>query len=153
MSHLENDSFFFFRFNYLRWITSNSKLSVTSVKYKIVTTSLSSTYDMGLLNLLAVRNDWQGDRHASLWSLKSAVMSEVQSTLTAQAWPLDLQDITGASEHVSIGGWRLRVCFGREDGGWCEGTVSLRSWGWGGGWLEKVASLGDLQRSSCAGGY
>lgn len=72
---------------------------------------------MWLLNLLALRNDWQGDRHALLWSPKSAVMSEDQSTMTAQARPLDLQDITGASEHVSIGGWILEVCLVSEEGG------------------------------------
>ena len=47
-------------------------------------------------------------RHASLWSPKNVVMSVAQSTMTGQAWPLDLCDITEASEHVSIGGWRLQ---------------------------------------------
>lgn len=85
MSGLVIYCFFPLKFNYFRWITSNSKLSVTSVKCKIGTTSLNSAYDMWLLNLLAVRNDWQGDRHALLWSPKSAVMSEAQSTMTGQA--------------------------------------------------------------------
>lgn len=60
-----------------------------------------------------------------LWYPKSAVMSEAQSTMTGQAWPLDLQDITGASEHVRIGGWRLGESLGRKEGGWCGGTVNL----------------------------
>lgn len=100
----------------------NGKPSVTSVRCKTVTTGLSSACVIRLLDLSAVRNDWQGDSHTSLWSPKSTVMTEAQSTMTGEAWPLDLQDITGASEHVSIGGWRLGECLGWWKGGWCGET-------------------------------
>lgn len=131
-------------FNWGRWMSSNSKLLVPTVKCKIVTTSPNSHCDTRFLNLLAVRNDWQGDIFGPLWT---AVMLGDQSSMTAQAWPLDLQDITGASEHVSIAGWIPGVCLVM----W--GGQSTWSSGWCGGWLEEEVSLGDTQRSSGTGGY
>lgn len=50
-------------------------------------------------------------------SPKSAVLSEEQSAVTAQARPLDLHDITGASEHVSTGRTDSRAVFSHRGGG------------------------------------
>lgn len=120
-------------------MASNSERSVTTVKCKTVTTGPKSSRNAQLLNLPVVRNDWQGNRHASPLSPKSAVLSVDQSSVTAQAWPLDLHDITGTSEHASNGGgWILGGLFGDRGGVWVV-------WGWGGGGSQPgpEADVGD----------